>query len=216
MQGVVPTSVSTASGYYQITNTTWAGIPTSITGGYPTAMSAPADVQANAAAYLYNQSGFASWAPYNSNLAAAISSQGGASAFPTPGNYAAPSGLPGEADWTQAAVLAGTNTSPNQTAPVSGTTQFDSAGNPILPPDQQPFMDPQFPTTPGQFSPATLAGTGGLGDFFQNLINDIGGLFTRLFLVILGIVALGVALWAFASKDVKAAAVNVATRVPIE
>src|SRR5262249_38240536 len=51
MQGVVPTSVSTASGYYQITNTTWNGFPSSITQGYPTAMSAPADVQANAAGY---------------------------------------------------------------------------------------------------------------------------------------------------------------------
>ena len=89
-------------------------------------------------------------------------------------------------------------------------TQFDSAGNPIITPDQQPFMDPQFPATPGQFSPTTLAGTGTVGDFFQNLLNRIGDLFTRAFLVLLGVMLLGIAVWYFGARDVKQTIVRAA------
>lgn len=85
------TGPSTAGGYYQITNSTWAGIPSSITQGYTSALSAPYGVQTNAAAYLYNTQGFAPWAPFNSNLSSAIAQQGGTNAFPSPGSYTPPS-----------------------------------------------------------------------------------------------------------------------------
>lgn len=52
---------STASGYFQITNSTWAGVPTSITGGTPTAMSAPFSVQANAAQWLWTTDNGSDW-----------------------------------------------------------------------------------------------------------------------------------------------------------
>lgn len=87
MQGVVPpgggynpsvgrvTGPSTAQGFYQITNTTWretapkAGVDLD---QYPTAMSAPKEVQAKVAQTLFNEQGFKPWAPYNPRLAAAI------------------------------------------------------------------------------------------------------------------------------------------------
>jgi len=90
MQGIVPpgggynpsvgrvTGPSTAQGYYQITNTTWrdaapkAGVDLA---QFPTAMSAPKEVQAKVAQALYNERGFQPWAPYNPKLAQAISGQ---------------------------------------------------------------------------------------------------------------------------------------------
>jgi hypothetical protein len=81
----------TASGYYQITDSTWrdiapaAGIDTK---QYPTAMSAPYGVQTDAATALYNQRGFSPWAPYNPRLSNAIDAAGGSSAFGDPqGGY---------------------------------------------------------------------------------------------------------------------------------
>lgn len=65
------TAPSTASGYWQITNTTWrsyapgAGVDTSL---YPTAMSAPYETQRQVAGEIYDKRGFADWAPYNSNI----------------------------------------------------------------------------------------------------------------------------------------------------
>lgn len=107
----------------------------------------------------------------------------------------------------------GSGLTPNQTAPVAGDggiTTFDPGGQvqgeggvPIG--GQDLSGQGVFPGTP-----TTTSGAGALNDFFQTFINDVGGLFTRLFLVILGIVALGVAFWAFASKDVKAGAVRAA------
>jgi hypothetical protein len=71
----------TAQGYYQITNTNWnnvaplLGIDTSM---YPTAMSAPQDVQAQVANYLLTQTpaGISNWSNYNPQLMAALSSAG--------------------------------------------------------------------------------------------------------------------------------------------
>lgn len=69
---------STASGYYQITNTTWAGIPTSITGGTQSAYQAPFAQQQAAAQYLWNQNNGYDWlgttsngTPFNSTAQAA-------------------------------------------------------------------------------------------------------------------------------------------------
>lgn len=87
MQSVVPpgggynpsvgrvTGPSTAQGYYQITNSTWrdtapkAGVDLE---QYPTAMSAPKEVQTQVAQTLFNERGFKPWAPYNPRLAQAI------------------------------------------------------------------------------------------------------------------------------------------------
>jgi hypothetical protein len=67
------TPASTASGYYQITNGTWqdfapkAGVSLK---QYPTAMSAPQDVQQKVAALLYNQRGIEPWSSDTRLLAA--------------------------------------------------------------------------------------------------------------------------------------------------
>jgi hypothetical protein len=77
------TGPSTASGYWQITNTTWrayapgAGVDTT---QYPTAMSAPYDVQRSVAGTIYERRGFADWAPYNSAIRADLA-RNGASAY---------------------------------------------------------------------------------------------------------------------------------------
>jgi hypothetical protein len=97
---------SSATGIWQDLTGTWAyalqGIGLSPS-QYPTAASAPPSVQAAANAYLYNQQGFAPWAPYDQALAQQIAALGGPSAFMPPGSlstnpadYAAldqPSGL---------------------------------------------------------------------------------------------------------------------------
>lgn len=65
----------TASGYWQITDTTWhgsapkAGVDIE---KYPTAMSAPREVQKTVAQTLFNEHGYAPWAPFNANLAKAV------------------------------------------------------------------------------------------------------------------------------------------------
>lgn len=69
------TGPSTAQGPWQITNTTWretapkAGVDVA---AYPTAMSAPVEVQRLVAKTLFEEQGFKPWAPYNPRLAAAI------------------------------------------------------------------------------------------------------------------------------------------------
>jgi hypothetical protein len=78
------TGPSSASGYFQMINPTWrsaakmAGIDTA---QYPTAMSAPYEVQRAAAEALYNKEGFAPWAPYNAALRSHIQKMGGPGAF---------------------------------------------------------------------------------------------------------------------------------------
>jgi hypothetical protein len=71
----------TAQGYYQITNTNWQNIAPILgidTNQYPTAMSAPQDVQAQVATYLLTQTpaGISNWSNYNPQLQAALSSAG--------------------------------------------------------------------------------------------------------------------------------------------
>ena len=70
---------STASGYYQITDSTWratapaAGVDIA---QYPTAMSAPKDVQRQVAQKLLDTQGVQPWAPYNPKLRADLASAG--------------------------------------------------------------------------------------------------------------------------------------------
>lgn len=52
---------STASGYYQITNSTWAGIPTSITGGTQSAYQASFAQQQAAAQWLWDNHNGSDW-----------------------------------------------------------------------------------------------------------------------------------------------------------
>jgi hypothetical protein len=72
---------SSASGPWQFINSTWREMApkegVDIT-KYPTAMSAPVDVQKRVAQRLYNEQGYSPWAPYNSRLAAAIGGGAGA------------------------------------------------------------------------------------------------------------------------------------------
>ncbi|MGA8756352.1 MAG: type IV secretion system protein [Stellaceae bacterium] len=79
---------STASGIWQDVNGTWAQALSLCSCGsaaqYPTAISAPASVQAAANAALYNSQGFAPWSS-NTALLAAINAAGGNSAFAAPG-----------------------------------------------------------------------------------------------------------------------------------
>jgi hypothetical protein len=60
-QNLVSASKSTAQGYFQITNTTWAGVPTTITQGYTNAMSAPFSVQQAAANWLWTTNNGSDW-----------------------------------------------------------------------------------------------------------------------------------------------------------
>jgi hypothetical protein len=91
-QQLVPTSVSTASGYYQITNSTWNGTIAPATGlpkvGPGTAnpngaMDLSFAQQQQGAAYLYSKQGFSPWTcnGCNSALAKYVADQGGSEAF---------------------------------------------------------------------------------------------------------------------------------------
>jgi hypothetical protein len=94
-QQVVSPSVSSASGYYQITNSTWrdtapkAGVDT---GKYPTAMSAPRDVQKQVAQELYRQRGAQPWADFNPAVARALNYAGASQRGERPGDIVLPSG----------------------------------------------------------------------------------------------------------------------------
>ncbi len=71
----------TASGYYQITNQTWRGIAKDAgvdLSKYPTAISAPKEVQTQAANTLLAKYGDKPWAPFNPKLAAALGSNAAA------------------------------------------------------------------------------------------------------------------------------------------
>lgn len=79
---------TTASGVWQDVNGTWTQAITAIGYSpqqYPTALSAPASVQAAANAWLYNQQGFAPWTIGNQTLAADIAANGGPAAYAVPG-----------------------------------------------------------------------------------------------------------------------------------
>jgi hypothetical protein len=70
---------SSASGPWQFINSTWREMApkegVDIT-QYPTAMSAPVEVQKRVAQRLYNERGYSPWAPYNPRLAAALKAPG--------------------------------------------------------------------------------------------------------------------------------------------
>ena len=79
-QNVLNTQGSSASGYYQIINGTWQQFAPTVgvnLNQYPTAMTAPQDVQTQVATAIYNQQGIGPWSS-NVPLLAAINGAGGA------------------------------------------------------------------------------------------------------------------------------------------
>lgn len=105
-QQITSPSVSTASGYYQITNSTWnstivpgTGLPSVGPGTpYPGGVMALSSAQQQqGAAFLYNLQGFGPWtcSGCNASLASYIQSVGGPSAFPALSSDAPSSGVPG-------------------------------------------------------------------------------------------------------------------------
>ena len=65
----------TASGFYQITDTNWNNYAPKVgidTNKYPTAISAPKEVQRSVFDKMYSEQGFAPWANYNPRLAEAL------------------------------------------------------------------------------------------------------------------------------------------------
>jgi len=69
------TGPSSAGGYWQITDPTWADFAPKAgvdLAKYPTAISAPRPVQKAVANAIYRETGFSRWAPYNKRLAAAL------------------------------------------------------------------------------------------------------------------------------------------------
>lgn len=126
---------STASGVWQDINSTWTSGLSAIGGNpaqYPTAISAPASVQAAVNAYEYNTYGFQPWTIGDPTLAADIAAAGGPSAFAAPGTlstnpatYASldqPGGLAAYFASNGATVPAGAGT-PAQTTTASFTGQ---------------------------------------------------------------------------------------------
>ncbi|HWU63568.1 MAG TPA: hypothetical protein VN112_16235 [Ensifer sp.] len=132
------TGPSSASGYFQMINPTWkraasmAGIDTS---QYPTAMSAPYDVQRKAANALYASDGFSPWAPYNAALRGYIDKNGGASAFT------------GDADNTPPAVAA-INAQMAQQPNASATSVGALGFAPEIGPQDFPAPSPVAPMSP--------------------------------------------------------------------
>jgi len=114
-------SLYTASGYYQITNSTWAqgaqlaGVDTS---QYPTAISAPYDVQTQVAQALYNQYGYEPWEG-NQQLMQAVAAQGAAAAE-APDMTTGADGIPTETITPSGNPLSGALAG----APAGGTTQI--------------------------------------------------------------------------------------------
>lgn len=100
---------SSAQGYFQITNTTWrgnaarAGVDLS---QYPTAMTAPYDVQRKVAGALYDANGTSDWAPYNARLRGWMAGRGGGG-IPAAANSNNPSAATQTANATERDLLTG-------------------------------------------------------------------------------------------------------------
>jgi hypothetical protein len=119
-------STHTASGLYQITNTTWNGF-----GGFPSAAAAPADVQRAKFADLVSSRGLTDWLPYNANLRNYVTNNpdamnlpvtGGLSADPAQGlaNLSAASGGAGGTGAAQGTADSGTGIVSGITGYISG------------------------------------------------------------------------------------------------
>lgn len=91
------TGPSSASGYFQMINPTWrsaAGMAGIDTNQYPTAMSAPYDVQRQAANTLYEKNGGSDWLPYNAGLRNYVAQRGGMANFAGDNGVASSANVP--------------------------------------------------------------------------------------------------------------------------
>lgn len=140
------TGPSTAQGYYQITNSTWretapkAGVSLD---QYPTAMSAPKEVQAQVAKTLFDEQGFKPWAPYNARLAAAIGQ--GEGAAPVQMAQAAPQQQTASAFGSLApGMQAGKTLDPMQLAIMGMRAKRYGLGDIMAPLEKLYYESPQF------------------------------------------------------------------------
>lgn len=207
----------TAGGYYQITNTTWqngaklAGVDTS---QYPTAISAPPEVQTQVAGKLYETYGFSPWQG-NPRSAADMATLNSGGSLSYVGDNTAPVG--GASTTTLASTTPDTS---GQGYGSSGTSTTGGGG--------ASYTDPTtlqtYTVNPGSTSvQASGAGYGqttniaaspsllsdlntwitglknSVGDWMttalQGVLGTVGNLFARFGLIILGIVLILVALW---------------------
>jgi hypothetical protein len=168
---------STASGYYQITNSTWAGIPSSITGGSTSAYQASYAQQTAAAEYLWNTNNGADWINYNSTVANANNSlqaglQPAFQVSPTVSNLIAQNS--GSTDGTLSTPYGGGGeTAPGTTAPAAST------------------------------GAASSSGFGALGGTLDTIGQYVGNFIVRWGLVAAGIVLVAAAAWALSEGDVQ-------------
>jgi hypothetical protein len=131
LQQQVDPSVSSASGYYQITDSTWKDI--ALKAGidvhqYPTAMSAPFEVQTAAAHALQQERGLSPWTPYNPQLRNALAGPALKPGLMGPSQAGLPVSL-------SQPVTAGTSPPPTQTINVNMPTGSEEAGmkaNPLV------------------------------------------------------------------------------------
>jgi hypothetical protein len=172
MQGIVPpeggynpsvgrvTGPSTAQGPWQITNSTWrdaapkAGVDTD---KYPTAMSAPVDVQRTVAGQLLDERGLTPWAPYNRALASAVGYQGAPVRIQPLGGSAAPAGTPALPGLD--ASIPGTNMTPAQLSLLDAMAELNKLGNPF-----KGFLDAYYKTPGYQEQSAAAAARGRIGE----------------------------------------------------
>lgn len=168
---------STASGYYQITNSTWAGIPTSITGGTQSAYQAPFATQQAAANYLWNANNGADWINFNPTVASANNAilAGG-----TPSTTISPtvSNLASSSDGGL------TYTAPSDFAPSAntnggyGSSPYGLLGYGNTSPYYDPtYIDPSGGAAIGQTQASGTAGSGAPVQlaFGQQLTQSVGG-----------------------------------------
>lgn len=237
-----------ASGYYQITNTTWRGIAPSAginLSQYPTAMSAPRSVQQTAATALVNKYGLQPWIginpktgqPFNPKLATYVANNGGPSNFVAiPGNTTSTGSSPNPGTVYGSGSSGVTN--PNGTANGVVLTNGDYGGGGLSPSGASsgpgtgnyngttgstgtvsstynfPSANPggQYgggSATGGQSTPnplgtsAVTGNTTGSASTFWSWFEGIAGDFAmRGAVVVLGIVLIGVAVYALARKDI--------------
>lgn len=174
MQGIVPpgggynpsvgrvTGPSTAQGPWQITNSTWreaapkAGVDV---GTYPTAMSAPVEVQRTVASQLLDEQGLDPWAPYNPRLAQATGYQGRVRIQPL-GSENVPAGrsgipaLPG-----MEAPIPGLGMTPSQLSLLDALAEINKMGNPF-----KGILDAYYKTPGFQEQSAAAAARGRIGE----------------------------------------------------
>ena len=157
-QGLVPRAVSTAQGYFQITNTTWKNFaPPEVLAQYPNAMSAPYEVQRQVARNIVTTSGVQHWTDYNAALRASALSIGMPVSGPISGRPAQPTTTAGPVNWAP-------TTGPDGKVYMLTGPQAEEYKSIEKPEDQQKFLTeavktpvPPTPSAPAPTTPAPSA-----------------------------------------------------------